>query len=64
MPVSEAQKKASAKWDKENMTAISCRITKARAERFKSACKSLGLIPNQVLKNAIDETIEKAEDQG
>ena len=64
MPVSEAKKKASAKWDKAHMTTMSCKLTKERAARFKAACEMLGLIPNQVFNKAIDEVLEKAEDQG
>lgn len=59
--VSESQKKASAKWNKENMTTISCKVTKAKAERFSESCKMLGVVKNQVLLKAINETIEEAE---
>lgn len=58
--MTEARKKANAKWDKENMTIVGCRITKAKAQEFRDACAALGLVPNQILKQAVDETIKKA----
>lgn len=51
---------AQKKWDRENMTVVGCRITKAKAQEFKEACAALGLVPNQVIKQAIEETIKKA----
>ena len=56
----EARKRANKKWDKENMTIIGCRVTKAKAQEFKAACAALGLVPNQILKQTIEETIKKA----
>ena len=61
MPVSQSQKKATEKWDKQNMTCISCRITKEKAVLFKDACKKTGTVPNRVLLGAINDTIQKAE---
>ena len=61
MSVSDAQKAASAKWDKANMTILACRVTKAKAEKFKSVCKAQGLTPNAVLLKCVDHEIEKAE---
>ncbi len=51
---------AQKKWDRENMTVVGCRITKAKAQEFKEACAALGLVPNQVIRQAIEETIKKA----
>ena len=39
MPVSQAQKKATAKWDKENMTTLGCKVKKSEAEQFKAYAK-------------------------
>ena len=36
--VSDAQKKASAKWDKENMVVLACKVKRETAEQFKAAC--------------------------
>lgn len=61
MPVSESRKNANVKWDKENMTTLSCRVTKKKAEEFKVACRKLDTVPNRVLMKAINDTIEEAE---
>lgn len=60
--VSEAQKAAIAKWSKNNMTSLGCRVTKAKAAKFKEACQKLGLVPNQVILKAVNDTIERAEE--
>ena len=63
MPVSESQKSASAKWDREHMAHLSCKVTKEKAERFRTACRKLGTTANAVFQRAVDRTIEEAEDQ-
>lgn len=50
------------KWDKENMTALSCRVAKKKAEEFRQACKKLGLVPNALFLEVVNKTIEKAEE--
>lgn len=59
--VSDAQKKAVRKWQKENMTTLGCKVTKAKATKFKEACQKLGMRPNQIFIRAVDETIKKVE---
>ena len=59
--VSEAQKAASAKWNKENMTVLGCKVTKKKADEFREACKKLELVPNQVFRQTIDQVIENAK---
>ena len=61
MSVTESQRRAIQKWDKEHMTVISCKITKEKAAAFKAACAKLGTNPNAVFSKAADETIKKAE---
>lgn len=61
--VSDAQKTASRKWSKENMATLGCKVTKAKAAQFKDACQKLGIVPNQVLLRAVDDTIKQAECQ-
>ena len=61
MSVSEARKQANRKWDKENMTTISCRVTRERLQKFKEACEQLGTVPNQVIQKAIADTIDQAD---
>ena len=60
--ISEAQKRASAKWAKNNMAMFSCKMTKDKANAFKNACEKLGLVPNQVFNRAADEVINEAEE--
>lgn len=39
---SEARRRANDKWDKENMTTMSCRVRKDTAKAFKELCASRG----------------------
>lgn len=56
--VTEAQKKASAKWDKENMTILACKVRKDFAEQFKAACTEAGTTSNAVLKQAAEDFVK------
>ena len=51
--VSDAQKKASAKWDKENMVVLACKVKRETAEQFKAACAAQGTTSNAVLQQAV-----------
>lgn len=51
--VSDAQKKASAKWDKENMVVLACKVKRETAEKFKTACAAQGTTSNAVLQQAV-----------
>lgn len=62
--ISEAQKKSARKWDAANMTTVACRITNAKAQAFKEACRALGTVPNRVLNEAISRTIAEAKKDG
>lgn len=62
MSISESQKKANQKWDKNHMTTIGCRVTKTKAELFKRSCQILGTIPNKVIMQTVDTTIQKAQE--
>lgn len=55
MTVSNARKQANAKWDRENMTTIGCRVKKDKAARFKAACIDAGTTINAVFLAAMDE---------
>ena len=61
MSTKEARKAASARWDKEHMTVLSCKVTKVKATEFREACKKLEVVPNQVFRQAIDQVIENAK---
>lgn len=58
---SEAQKKASIKWDKENMAVIGCKVKKEQAEKFKTYCKEKGKTSNTVLKEYVLDCIDEQE---
>lgn len=61
--VSEAQKAATERWSKKNMTTIGCRVTKVKASLFKESCQKLGIVPNQVILKAVNDTIERAKEE-
>ena len=60
--VSVSQKAASRRWDQENMTRLSCKVTKDKAERFKSVCKSRGTNTNAVLLAYVNSYIQENEE--
>lgn len=60
--VSEAKRKANAKWDAANMTIVGCRVTKKKAAVFKAACLKNGTTPNAVLLNTVDSYIAENEE--
>lgn len=62
-PMSDAHKAANARWDRENMTTVGCRVTRTKAVEFKAACMKLDRVPNQVLIKAINDTIDEAKEK-
>ncbi len=66
MALSDARKKANAKWDSANMSTLGCKVKKTQAERFKKYCESIGKTSNTVLReyvlsciNDVDEVSER-----
>ena len=59
MTVSEAQKAANAKWDKEHMTTIGCRVKKEDAAAFKKYAVERHKTANTVLKEYVMTCIGK-----
>lgn len=57
--VYESQKRASAKWDKENMTIVGTKIRRNYAAAFRDACKDAGTTPSAVLRRAIDDFMQE-----
>lgn len=49
----EAQKRASAKYQQKNIASLACRIKKEQAEKFQQYCKAQGKTPNAVLKEYV-----------
>lgn len=50
-------------WAKENMATVNVRYKKEFVQEFKAACKALGLKQSEVIRKAMEETIEKAQGQ-
>ena len=61
MAPSESQKRASLKWDKENMVVLSCKMKRLQAEAFKAHCESQGKTSNTVLKDYVLGCIGEGE---
>lgn len=61
MSPSEAQKKASAKYHRENIASIACRVKKDQAEKFKDYCASLGKTSNAVIREYVLRCINEAD---
>ena len=53
--VTEARKRANAKWDKENMVVLACKVKRETAEQFKAACAAQGTTSNAAVKAYLDE---------
>ena len=59
MAPSEAQKRASNKYNLENMTTLGCKVRKAEAEAFKKYCAKNGKTSNAVLSEYVFKCIEE-----
>jgi len=58
MPVSEAQKRASLKYQKENMATLACKVKKEEATAFKEYAAQQGKKANTLLKDYVMECIK------
>lgn len=61
MSPSDAQKKAAAKYHKENIASLACRVKKEQAEKFKAYCEAQGKTSNAVLREYVLECIAENE---
>lgn len=59
MAISTAQKKASAKYQKENIASLACRVKKDQAERFKEYCEQQNKTSNAVLREFVLSCISR-----
>ena len=57
--VTEARKRANAKWDKENMVVLACKVKRETAEKFKAACATQGTTSNAVLQQAVKAYLDE-----
>ena len=62
MAVSDAKKKANAKWDSENMATLACKVKKEQADRFKAYCSEIGKTSNAVLRDYVLDCIGEKQD--
>ncbi len=61
MSPSDAQKKAAAKYHRENIASLACRVRKEQAEKFKAYCEARGKTSNAVLREYVLECIADGE---
>ena len=64
MAPSESQKRASIKWDKENMSVLGCKVKKEQAATFKAYCARQGKTANTVLRDYVLDCIGEKEAGG
>lgn len=57
--VTKARKRANAKWDKENMVVLACKVKREMAEQFKAACAAQGTTSNAVLQQAVKAFLDE-----
>jgi hypothetical protein len=62
MAPTEAQKRASAKYQEKNISSLACRVKKEQAEAFKEYCAGLGKTSNAVLKEYVMDCIGEKEE--
>lgn len=63
MPVSEKKKISNAKWDKDNMATLGCRVRKEEATAFKEYAANQGKTANTVLKEYVQECINSSNNK-
>ncbi len=56
------QSKYIQEWTKQNMKQIKAQYKAAFVDEFKQACKVLGLTQSEVIRKAMQETIDKAKE--
>lgn len=62
MATSEAQKRATKKYQKENIASLACRVKKEQAEKFKAYCEAQGKTSNAILREYVLACIAENED--
>lgn len=64
MALSDARKKANAKWDKENMVTIGCKLKKDVADAFRQYCAEKGTTVNAELRDYVLQCVGESMDNG
>lgn len=62
MSASEAQKKAAAKYHKENIASLACRVRKDQADKFKAYCEAQGKTVNATLREFVLSCVSEEGD--
>ena len=62
MAVSEAKKASNAKWDSENMAYQTVKVRRQLLEEFRAACAARGDKVNTVLREAMEDYINRSQD--
>lgn len=60
MPVSEAKRRANAKWNRENATMVGVQIKKGEAQQFKEVCKTCEVTPSMLIRVAMNDFVQRA----
>lgn len=63
MAISEKKKATNARWDKDNMATVGCKLRKEQAESFRAYAQSQGKTSNALLKEYILTCIEKSKQE-
>ena len=61
MSVPDSKKRANAKWDKQNMLTIGCRLRREHAEQFKQLAAENGKTANEMLRDYIMQQISQQQ---
>lgn len=64
MATTDAQKRAAAKYHKEHISSLACRVKKEDAEAFRAYCESIQKTTNAVLKEYVLDCIQKQAGEG
>jgi len=63
MAPSDAQKRATKKYQKDNIASLACRVKKEQAEKFKAYCDSVGKTSNAVLREYVLACVAEEESE-
>lgn len=60
--MSEKKRASNAKWDREHMRTVGCRLRIEQADRLRAICIAQGTTPTAVIRAAVDEYMERYRD--
>lgn len=60
--VTKAKRASNNRWDKENMSVLTCKMRNETAASFRAACKLAGTTPNAVFRAAAEDLIEQVKE--